>query len=142
MAARARVLVIDDDTDFRVSVRCILEEHGYAVIEAESAQEGLRTAAEQKPDVILLDVVMENDSAGYGVSQALKHQEAFEELHNVPVIMVSSVQQSPDELFAMCPEAELIRPDRYLAKPVDVGVLLETVERAAAERRAGVVRPQ
>ncbi len=142
MSARARVLLIDDDEDFRISVKTVLEAQGYEVCQAGSAKEGLQTAGECKPDVILLDVVMECDSAGYGVSQAIKHQEAFEEIHNVPVIMLSSIPQSPDELFAMCPEAEMIRPDRYLTKPVDVPVLLDVVERAVSDRRAQAVRPQ
>jgi len=134
MAVRAKVLMIDDDRDCRTSVKVLLEDHGYTVIEAEGGKEGLRQVVEHRPDLILLDVMMECDCEGYGVTQALRHQDAFAEFRNVPIIMLSSIQESPDELFAMCPESEMIRPDRYLKKPLDTSVLLEAVETSLATR--------
>jgi len=139
MSVPAKVLMIDDDPDCRASVRHTLEGHGYIVIEADCGKDGLRSVVEHKPDLILLDVMMECDSEGYGVTQAIKHQESYADFRNVPVIMMSSIQESPDELFPMAPESEMIRPDRYLPKPVDAPVLLEVVEKALAARnpRAG-----
>jgi len=64
----AKVLLIDDDQDFRVSVRSLLETRGYEVFEAGSGHEGLRQVLEHKPDVILLDVMMETSVEGYGVT--------------------------------------------------------------------------
>ena len=139
MVTRAKVLLIDDDQDYRTSARCLLEGHGYEVIEADCGKDGLRKVAEQKPDVILVDVMMECDSEGYGVTQAIKYQDAFAACRNVPIIMVSSIQESPDELFPMAPESEMIRPDRYIAKPLDAAVLLEAVEKALAARRPQTV---
>jgi hypothetical protein len=55
--------------------------------------------------------------------------------------MMSSIQESPDELFPMAPESEMIRPDRYLAKPVDARLLLEIVEQALAARNPRSGRP-
>ena len=136
MTLPAKVLMIDDDADCRTSVRYLLEGQGYTVIEADCGKDGLRKALEHRPDLILLDVMMECDSEGYGVTQAIKHQEAYGQLRGVPIIMMSSIQESPDELFPMSPESEMIRPDRYIPKPVDGGVLLEAVGKALAARRS------
>jgi CheY-like chemotaxis protein len=135
MVARAKVLMIDDDRDYRTSVRCILEGRGYEVIEADCGKDGLRKVVEHKPAVILLDVMMECDCEGYGVTQAIKNQDAFADCRNIPIIMMSSIQESPDELFPMAAESELIRPDRYISKPLDAPVLLEAIEKALTPGR-------
>jgi CheY-like chemotaxis protein len=139
MVTRAKVLMIDDDQDYRNSVRYLLESHGFEVIEADCGKEGLRKVLEHKPDVILLDVMMECASEGYGVTQAIKYQEAFADCRNVPIIMVSSIQESPDELFPMSPESEMIRPDRYITKPLDAPILLEALEKALGPARSQAV---
>lgn len=125
-----RVLVIDDDVDFRASVKSLLESQGYEVREADSAKQGLRELVEQKPDVILLDVMMESDVEGYAVNQAIKYQEEYEKYRNIPIIMVSSIELSPDERFAMASELDMIRPDFYLTKPLDMSKMLELLQRA------------
>ena len=99
MTANPKVLVIDDDDDFRLSVKSLLESRGYAVIEADSGKDGLRKLLEHKPDLILLDIMMECCCEGYGLNQAIKYQEAYAEYRNIPVIMVSSIQECPDERF-------------------------------------------
>jgi CheY-like chemotaxis protein len=128
----AKVLLIDDDRDFRTSVKFVLQGRGYEVVEAGSGQEGLRKLAEQKPDVILLDVMMETCVEGYGLTHALKYQDEYAEYRQVPVFMVSSIEESPDERFPMSAEVEMIRPDRYLTKPLDIPRFLELLEKAVA----------
>ncbi len=140
MSARATVLVIDDDQDCRASIRYLLEDRGYSVIEAGGAREGLKKVTEQRPDLILLDVMMECDSAGYSVAHAIKYREEFSGCRNVPVIMLSSIQESPDQLFAMSPESEMIRPDLYLAKPLDATALTDAVERLLEVRPSPAVK--
>lgn len=135
MTANPKVLVIDDDDDFRLSVKSLLESRGYAVIEADSGKDGLRKLLEHKPDLILLDIMMECCCEGYGLNQAIKYQEAYAEYRNIPVIMVSSIQECPDERFPMSPEVEMIRPDRYLTKPLDIPRFLEVVTGALALAR-------
>jgi CheY-like chemotaxis protein len=126
----AKVLLIDDDQDFRTSVRSLLEGHGYQVVEAASGHEGLRMIVEHKPDAVLLDIMMETTVEGYGVTHALKYLDEYAEYRTMPVLMVSSIEESPDERFPMSPEAEMIRPDTYLTKPLDITRFLEILERA------------
>ncbi len=131
----AKVLVIDDDQDFRAAVRSMLEIRGYEVIEADCGTDGLRKLVECRPDLITLDVMMTCDTDGYGVNHAIRNLDQYSEFRNVPVIMVSAIDQSPDERFPMSPEAALIRPDLYMTKPLDFGRFLEAVEQAVAAAR-------
>lgn len=126
----ARVLVIDDDQDFRASLKSLLEGRGYEVFEAVSGHDGLRKVKECKPDVILLDVVMETSEEGYGVVYSLKHLDEYAACRDTPVFMVSSIQESPDERFPLSAETEMIRPDRYLTKPLNIARFLELLEKA------------
>jgi CheY-like chemotaxis protein len=132
MVMSAKVLVIDDDPDFRDSVKSLLESRGCTVIMADSGKEGLRKLVEDKPDAILLDVMMETDVEGYSVTQAIKWQDEYAEYQNIPILMLSSIQETPDELFPRAGEVEMIRPDFYLSKPLDIPKFLATLERAVA----------
>ncbi len=136
MSTGPRVLLVDDDADFRSAVRSLLETQGYRVSEAGSGKEGLRRLLEVNPELILLDVMMECSCEGYGITHAIKHQDEYAACRGVPIIMISSIAESPDERFRMCSEAELIRPDCYLTKPLDVPKFLETVAAAVAGARA------
>lgn len=125
----AHVLIIDDDEDFRASVGSLLEAEGYHVLMAASGHEGLTLARETHPDLIVLDIMMESSAEGYVVNQALRFCEEFEGCHDTPVIMVSSIESSPDELFPRSEEVEMIRPTVYLTKPLDFARFLEAVHR-------------
>lgn len=130
--AAAMVLMIDDDEDFTTSIRALLEAEGYRVETAASGREGLRKLGEVRPDVVLLDVMMESSTEGYAVSGAIRTAEV-----PVPVIMLSSVELGPAERFARSEELELIRPDAYLTKPVVAGRFLETLRSVLAARGVG-----
>ena len=128
-----KVLLVDDDQDYKASVRSLLESQGCKVFEAESGKDGLRKLVEHKPDVIILDIMMDYSTDGYGVNQAIKYQDAFAEFRSVPIIMVSSIRESPDELFPMAAEVEMIRPDNYLTKPLDIPKFLDVLETVAGD---------
>ncbi len=127
--AEATVLLIDDDEDFTASIRSLLEAEGYAVVTADSGKAGLRQLRERNPDVVLLDIMMESTTEGYAVIGAIKAAE-----RRLPIVMLSSVQNAPAELFARSEELELVRPDAYFTKPVDVPKFLETLRALLATR--------
>jgi len=77
--------------------------------------------------------MMDTETEGYGVNGAIKFEEKYREFRDTPIIMVSAIQQSPDERFPRAPEVGMIRPDRYLTKPLDIPRFLEVLRR--------VVRP-
>jgi len=115
----AKVLIIDDDEDFRSSVKSFLKNHNYQVFEAASGKAGLDAVAKLRPDAIIVDIMMETDDGGYGVVYSLRNLDAYLACRNIPILMVSSIPDSPDERFPQSPEAEMIRPDCYLTKPLD-----------------------
>jgi CheY-like chemotaxis protein len=131
-ATGLRVLVIDDDEDFSASVQSLLEAQGCAVRIADSGEAGLREVTEFRPHVIVLDIMMESTTEGYVVNQRLKFGLDFAEFQDIPIVMVSSIESSPDELYPWAGELPQIRPDWYLTKPLDIGRFLEVVEKAAA----------
>jgi CheY-like chemotaxis protein len=123
--------MIDDDQDYRAAVRSVLESRGCIVGEAESGKAGLQKLPEYRPDVIILDVMMDYSTDGYSVNQAIKYRDEYAEFRHVPILMASSIEESPDELFPMAAEVEMIRPDIYLTKPLDIPKLFEVLEAAA-----------
>lgn len=127
MAGKAKILMIDDDDDYRASTRALLEGEGYEVIEASSGWEGLTAAREQRPDLIVLDIMMDYLSEGYSVQQALKLSEEYRELRDTPVIMASSVEVDPASLFGWVGDTSAITPDAYMTKPLDIPKFLERV---------------
>jgi CheY-like chemotaxis protein len=135
----AKVLLIDDDVDFRVAVKSLLEGHGYTVLEAASGHEGLQKVVEHKPDAILLDIMMETTTEGYGVTHSLKCRDEFAEYRNTPIFMISSITENPDERFPMAAEVEMIRPDGYLTKPLDIPELLRVLEKTGGATKGAVV---
>jgi CheY-like chemotaxis protein len=93
------ILVIDDDADFTATVRTILEREGYTVVEADSGAEGLHRLPACDPDLVILDVMMESPTEGYGINEAIKHSGDYDAFQQTPIIMVSSIQESPDDRF-------------------------------------------
>jgi CheY-like chemotaxis protein len=131
-----KVLVIDDDSDFRAAVKSLLDSHGYSVLEAASGHEGLEMAVAHKPDIILTDIMMESSDEGYGVTFRLKNDDEYAEFRNIPLFMISSIDSTPDERFQLSPEVDLIRPDGYLTKPLDADQLFRLVDKAAGKARS------
>jgi len=121
------ILIVDDDVDFRDSVTVVLEAQGYRVAAAASAKEALASISASKPDLVVLDIMMECDSAGYEVNQAIKFREEFQLARNVPIMMVSSIPLEPAARFDRAAEVKMITPDCYMVKPLNFNVFLERV---------------
>jgi DNA-binding response OmpR family regulator len=134
MADQDKILVIDDDDDFKASIRPALEAAGYTMLQAASGREGLRMLTERGPDVIVLDIMMETSEEGYSVNQAIKYQDAYAAYRDIPILMVSSIRETPDERYPRASEVDMIRPDLYMTKPLDIdrflGVIAKLCRRA------------
>jgi two-component system alkaline phosphatase synthesis response regulator PhoP len=125
--ARPKILIIDDDVDFGAATRALLEGQGYAVGVARDGRQGLERVKEDPPDLIILDVMMENDWAGYEVNQAIKFGGDYEKVRHTPIIMASSVPIDPVMRFSMASEVGMVTADAYVTKPVDIPRFLELV---------------
>ena len=131
--APRRILIVDDDVDYVASLTTLLESRGYAVQSARSAREGLEKLRAETPDLIVLDVMMEYDSSGYEVNQTVKFAPSFEGFHHVPILMVSSIPLDPPTRFHTAEEVDLITPNRYLTKPIDIPRFLAYVRELLGE---------
>jgi chemosensory pili system protein ChpA (sensor histidine kinase/response regulator) len=121
----ARILVVDDDVDFQVIMRRMLEAEGYEVSMAKDGNQALEIVRQgERPDLVLLDVMMATTLEGVDVAREMKADPA---LKDVPIIMVSSIATSPEA--AEFPQDDHIPIDGWLSKPVQRGVLLKTLER-------------
>ena len=122
----ARILVVDDDPDIVEGFKLTLESAGYSVLSASNGQSGLELARKEKPDVIMLDVMMATMSEGFHVAYELKQDPV---LKNVPIIMITGVGKESGIDFAKEAGTDYIQADAFLEKPVEPKKLLETVKR-------------
>ena len=120
----ARILIIDDSpTDIHV-LKSILEKGGYQILTATSAEEGLVKAKAEKPDLILMDVVM----PGANGFQATRDISKNPDTAHIPVIIVTTKNQETDKIWGMRQGAK-----EYLIKPVQEADLLAKVKTAMSK---------
>jgi len=120
------VLVVEDDAAIRALVAELLDEAGYAVLEADRGSMALRLAQEHVPCVVLMDHILP-DMSGLDVLEQLRSHQSS---RHIPVMLVSGrAHQLVDRDHGA---------DRVLAKPFDIDVLLEQVDYLASSTRAGV----
>ncbi len=119
-----KVLVIDDDADFVESIVNLLEARGYAVASAPNGTEGVQKAKTEKPDVILLDVMMTTKDEGFNVARELHD---IDDVKNTPVIMVTGVRKEMSLPFGFEPDETWLPVKQILEKPVKPEVLLNAV---------------
>ncbi|MCK4658370.1 MAG: response regulator [Phycisphaerae bacterium] len=135
MPEAAKILIIDDDEDYRASTRALLEGEGYQVREADNGRDGLAAALHCRPNLIVLDVMMENLGEGYSVNQALKGLPEYRELGAIPILMASSVEVDPAELFGWIGDTSAITPDAYMTKPLDIPQFLARIRELLERER-------
>ena len=125
-----RILIVDDDPDVVLFLSTVLHDHGYDTLEASNGREGYEIARAEKPDLILLDLMMPQKS-GIALLNDLKQDET---LRRIPVVMVTGVTGETGidlETFFKRPPSEdrhdPPRPDGYIEKPVAPETLLSLV---------------
>jgi DNA-binding response OmpR family regulator len=114
------ILCVDDDQDVLTSLRLILEKNGYAMVEAYSAEDGVRVYKEAKPDFVIVDLMMESVDAGRNFVKELQLL-----ANKAPVYMLSSVGDS----LAQNVQFSDLGLTGVFQKPVDVNTLLTTLRR-------------
>jgi DNA-binding response OmpR family regulator len=120
-ADEMRVVCIEDEPEMIDLVRLILGRKGFEVIGADGGVEGLETVRREKPDLVLLDLMMP-DMDGWEVYQQIK---ADEELRTIPVVVVTAKAQSIDKVLGL----HIAKVDDYITKPFGPQELLESVEK-------------
>jgi len=125
MEKRAKILLVDDDKDFIESTRTVLESKPYQVIVASNGDEGLRKAREEKPDLILLDVIMPVKD-GFTAAEQLKKDP---QLSKIPTLMLTAFAVKGRETQIPVSRGLSLETEDYIDKPVSPQELLARVER-------------
>jgi len=122
-----RILVVDDDRDFVDLTSMILTKEGYEVTSAANGHQALQVMKTERPDLVLLDVMMATPLEGVSVARKMVGDPA---LKAVPIIMVSSIDSS--QHASLLPDDMHIPTDAWISKPVDPDDLLRTIRRFLA----------
>ncbi len=130
MATKGKILIVDDDPDFVKTTKMILLADGYEVVVANDGKQGLDKIKEIKPDLIMLDIMMESIFEGFSLMSTLRTSPDFADFSHIPVLMVSSVRADTGSRFSFSDEedmGDIPQPDDYMDKPLRPKELLEKV---------------
>lgn len=127
MPKQTKILLIDDDPDVHTLVKKILEPKSYDVVCAYDGDEGLRKVVEERPDLIILDVIMPGKH-GFEVCRELKTDEKYHFFSNIPVLMLTVYPEDREKMHLSMREGMMMEAEDYLQKPVDPQELVNRVE--------------
>jgi CheY-like chemotaxis protein len=137
MGKKVKIVMIDDNTDFLFTMETFLTKNGFAVHTAEDGQKGIELIRKERPDLILLDIMMETLFSGFEVCKAVRSDD---DLKYVPIIGISAMGEELDIDYSQWPDYEYFRPDAFLDKPVDKQRLLqlipEVIQKAQKRKRS------
>jgi len=125
MERKTKILLVDDDKDFVEATKLVLESGPYEVTVAYDGDEGLVKARKEKPDLILLDIIMPVKD-GFSAAEHLKKDS---QLSKIPVIMLTSFAQRVGETSLGVSQGLTLDAEDYVDKPVTSEELLKRVER-------------
>lgn len=121
MAEKKRILCIEDEAEMIDLTRLVLEREGFEVLGAVGGSQGLEIVKREKPDLVLLDLMMP-DIDGWEVYRQMK---ADEDSAQIPVIVVTAKAQSIDKVLGL----QVAKVDDYITKPFGPKELLESIHR-------------
>ena len=119
-----RILIIDDDPDFISATRAVLASARYEVAECKKATEAMARVREFRPDLIVLDVMMETGTAGFHVAYQVRKDPHHAK---TPILMLTAIHQTTPLRFSPETDGEFLPVEKLLDKPVPADVLLAEV---------------
>lgn len=120
-----RILVVDDDADIVEVLKTVLEASGYAVDIASSGTECLARVAEQPPDLIILDVMMDRDTEGFHVSYKLKGDA---DTKDIPILILTAIGKKFGYKFSPEEDEGFLPVEDFVEKPVEPRELVKRVQ--------------
>ncbi len=124
-----KILVVDDDPDVRLFTQAVLEENGFTPLMANNGEEGEQMVKRQKPDLIVLDILMPKES-GIRLYRKLKTDKEFKD---IPVVVLSGIAEKSflrsQKVLTEFGGDPVPEPEAYMEKPVDGDVLAETIKK-------------
>ena len=121
-----KILLIDDDPDIVESMKVVLESKNYQVIVAKNGNEGLKKAQSEKPDLIILDIMMETTDKGFDVARELKK---YPTCKDMPILMLTAIKERIGFDFKKdAGDKDWLPVDEYCDKPIKPDELLSKIE--------------
>jgi two-component system alkaline phosphatase synthesis response regulator PhoP len=119
-----KILIIDDDIDLVEVLRIVLENHGYTVTDAQDSERGLRMIKREKPDLIILDVIMQTEDEGFVLAKQIRSDP---EIAGIPIIMFTAVCQQTGYVYNK--NEDVLPVDEFIEKPVMPTTLINLIEK-------------
>jgi CheY-like chemotaxis protein len=127
-----KILIIDDDPDIVEGMKVVLESKNYQIDSAKNGQEGLEKAKLNKPDLIILDIMMETADRGFEVARDLKKDANYK---NIPILMLTAIKDRIGLDFKNeAGDEEWLPVDDYVDKPLKPEELISRVERLLGKK--------
>jgi len=111
-----RILIVDDDADFRDAIELILSGAGYEVSHAANAREAENKLSKETIDLVLLDVMMDTDTEGFHLAYRIRQDE---KLKDIPIIILTCIEERTGEEIEFSKSRDYLPVEAFLKKPVD-----------------------
>ena len=128
MQRQAKILLVDDDPDFVEATKTVLEGKSYQVVTAYNGDDGLKKVVEERPDLIILDVIMPGKD-GFAVCKELKTDPRYYFFSKIPVLMLTVYPDDRDKARLSLLEGMTMEAEDYIQKPATPEELLRRVEK-------------
>jgi CheY-like chemotaxis protein len=125
----AKILVIDDDPDIITAARLTLEEAGHTVVEAANGTIGLERIKAERPDLIILDVIMDTHTEGFELARKLRNPDpssALKEYGGIPILMLTAIQSAMP--LNVEPDVDSLPVELFVDKPINPETLARRVQ--------------
>jgi DNA-binding response OmpR family regulator len=123
---KGKILIVDDDEDYSESLKLMLESRGYSVEQAYNIREGKASILNEKPQLIILDVMMEKMTDGFDLCRELKANPA---LSPIPILMLTAITDKTGIKYSLEEDSEYLPADDYISKPISFSDLIYKAER-------------
>ena len=125
-----KILIIDDDIDLIEAMRMTLENAGFDVIDAQDGEKGLEKIENEKPDLVILDVMMRTQDEGFHIAYKIRSNN---ETVDLPIIMLTAVGQETGFVFDKNRDEDFLPVNEFVEKPVNPESLIELVKNHLGE---------
>lgn len=125
----AKVLIIDDDPDIVLSVRLTLEGAGHTVAEASNSSTGITALKADRPDLIILDVMMDTNTEGFQLAMKLRNPDptsTYAAFRDIPILMLTAVHSTTPLRFEQ--DIDYLPVELFVDKPIDPEDLVNKVD--------------
>jgi len=119
-----KILIIDDDVDLVEVLRIMLEKNGYVVFDAQNGSRGYQLLEKERPDLVILDVMMTTWDEGFTVVQRVRSNP---EIARTPIIMLTAISQQMGITYGK--DDETLPVEEFIEKPVLPGQLLNLISK-------------